>query len=141
MLDVYLLPPTEIFSIGIASVKASANAGAGAQFSASYNFQTQPVQADLNGAAQTWGNAGGKIKAEVLFGAASAEVNATLNFFNTALFADLHATPKGLYNSHARFQVILWQLYLKFKAKIFGGTVASKTIVNETGPSFTQTLL
>lgn len=141
MLDIFRVPPFEIFDLGLVSIKASGEAGAGAQFGGTWSLQRKPPQAALNGAGQTYGNASGRIKATVLYGAASAEANATLNFFNSTLKADLHATPSGVNGSHASLDVILWELWLRLKAKVLGATVADKTIVHETGPTFSVTLL
>jgi hypothetical protein len=131
----------ELFNVGIISVKVSGNAGAGAQFGASYGISAKPVTASVRGAAQTWGNAAGKIKVEILKGAASGQAEATVNFFNSTIDADIYATVPDVAKSRATFSLIYWELWLKAKVKALGMTIWSKTFVNEKGPSQVVRLL
>jgi hypothetical protein len=124
-----------IVDVGVANVKICGFAKAGAQFSACGSAQTSPPKANLSLAAQVYGNAGAGLTASVLGGVFSGSVEAQVNFFNHTLNANCTATPSGFNNSSATLQTIWWRLYCRAKAKLFGSTVGSSTLIDITGPS------
>jgi hypothetical protein len=125
---------------GLVGFNVTGRIGAGSQFGATWNINTSAREAQLNGAAQVWGYGEGKLSLSVLWGAAKAKVSATLNYLNTTINFALRGTTAGLQSSSASLSVVLWELYVKFKAEVLRQTVASSTLVNERGPTYSRRL-
>ncbi len=122
---------------GWCSVRAEASAGGGHQFTVVARTRSGNPAAHLSGPAQSWLVGTGQVIVDVLWGVASGRVELALEGFNTTIAMTLPTERSTISGSSLSVQAttIAWRFRLKLKAKVFGHTVWSDTIVDEEGPT------
>jgi hypothetical protein len=132
-----------LLDLGVCTIRATANAGGGAQFGFTVTGTVSPPRLNINGAAQVYGNSEGSVGVQILFGLlGEASVSLTVNFLNSTIRAVLPVTSAGINSLEAYIDTILWQLKVKGKLKgPFGVTLASRTFVDISGVNQTNRIL
>jgi hypothetical protein len=129
---------------GWCSVRAEASAGGGHQLTvvARTRSGSNPA-AHLSGRAQSWLVGTGQVIVDVLWGVASGRVELALEGFNTTLAMTLPTERSTISGSSLSVQAttIDWRFKLKLKAKVFGHTVWSDTIVDEEGSAHVREVM